>query len=115
MIYSPHAAVDFDPETADGLAAEQVNSVERRRSDREARHTPAWVSGPTGSPATAGRHVMVTDLSLHGVGFKSDRPMKRGDACWMVIAGPTLRLSTRVRVVNCREESGKFVLGAEFF
>ena len=85
---SPPAGVDFCPQTSDGLATEAVNSVERRRSERDQRHTPAWLSGPTGSPSTAGRHVVVTDLSLHGVGFKSDGPMKRGEACWMVIARP---------------------------
>ena len=90
---------------------------DRRRSEREARHTPAWLSGPSGSPQTAGQHVLVTDLSLHGVGFQSDRAVTKGDACWIVIAGATLRLSTRVRLVNVRKLDGgrKWVVGAEFF
>lgn len=90
---------------------------DRRRSEREARHTPAWLSGPSGSPQTAGQHVLVTDLSLHGVGFQSDRAVVRGEACWIVIAGATLRLSTRVRLVNVRRSADgrKWTVGAEFF
>ena len=101
-----------------GFSAAGAGPVEdRRRSEREARHTPAWLSGPSGSPQTAGQHVLVTDLSLHGVGFTSDRAVTKGDACWIVIAGATLRLSTRVRVVNLRQsdDGRKWVVGAEFF
>ncbi len=90
--------------------------VDRRRSHRHERATPAWLSAATGSNRGNGFNVTIKDLSLHGVGFIADRVLTRQDTHWMVIADQSLRLSTRVRIAACRpREDGLFDIGAEFF
>jgi hypothetical protein len=102
------------------LAEEVVNTApegaDRRRSPREDRATPAWLSAATGTKAGNGFNVQVRDLSLHGVGFISDRKLTKNESHWMVIADRSLRLSTRVRVVAVRERTdGQYDIGGEFF
>jgi hypothetical protein len=66
--------------------------------------------------ASSQQQVMVTNLSLHGVGFKCPRAVEMAAAHWMVIATDRLHLSTRLRVVSVRpREDGAFDVGAEFF
>ena len=78
---------------------------------------PAWLSERAGGAGKSSQQqVTVTNLSLHGVGFRSDKKIEMGGAHWIVIATDTLHLSTRLRVVSCRErESNVFEIGAEFF
>lgn len=90
-------------------------TMDRRRSPRAERKTSAWLSAPTNGRQAAGLNVSVLDLSLHGVGFVSERELKKNDQHWMVIADGALRLSTRLRIVNVREKEGKWEIGAEFF
>ena len=92
-------------------------NVERRRSEREERRVPAWLSDASGgrSPASQ-QEVMLTDLSLHGVGFIAPKRVSKDDAHWIVIASDRLSLSTRLRVVSVRENAqGAFEVGCEFF
>lgn len=90
--------------------------ADRRRSFRQERATPAWLSAATGTNKGNGFHVTIKDLSLHGVGFISDRSLRKQDTHWMVIADQSLRLSTRIRVASCRQrEDGMWDVGAEFF
>ena len=110
MMPETHAAPS---QTAEGLMAA---ADERRRSPRHRRDTPAWLSAASGSRTGKGFNVQIKDLSLHGVGFVSDIPMRRNDSHWMVIADRSLRLSTRVRVVATRQrEDGKWDVGGEFY
>ena len=89
---------------------------DRRRSFRQERATPAWLSAATGTNKGNGFNVTIKDLSLHGVGFIADRALGKQDAHWMVIADQSLRLSTRVRIASCRRrEDGLWDVGAEFF
>ena len=90
--------------------------AERRRSERQERATPAWLSAATGAAKGKGHNVTIKDLSLHGVGLISDRPLMKNDTHWIVIADQTLRLSTRLRVVSQRQrQDGKWDVGGEFF
>ncbi len=89
---------------------------DRRRSNRQERATPAWVSAATGTNRGNGFNVTIKDLSLHGVGFIASRAMGKQDAHWIVIADQSLRLSTRVRIASCRQrEDGLYDIGGEFF
>ena len=89
---------------------------ERRRSERTATACDGWISGPGGDDFTSGRQVLVTDLSLHGVGFASERPCEPGERRWVLIHRGALRLSTRVRIASCRpREAGGFDVGGAFY
>lgn len=77
---------------------------------------PAWLSDAAGGVASSQQQVTVTNLSLHGVGFKCPRPVEKGQSHWMVIATDRLHVSTRVRIVSVRaREDGTFDVGGEFF
>jgi hypothetical protein len=90
--------------------------ADRRRSQRQERATPAWLSAATGAAKGKGLNVIIRDLSLHGVGIIAERPLNKNDAHWIVIADQTLRLSTRLRIVSQRQrEDGKWDVGGEFF
>jgi hypothetical protein len=92
-------------------------AADRRRSARQERVVPAWLSERAGGAGKSSQEqVTVTNLSLYGVGFRSDKKIEPGGAHWIVIATDTLHLSTRLRVVSCRErENNVFEIGAEFF
>ncbi|MGF1635364.1 MAG: PilZ domain-containing protein [Phycisphaerae bacterium] len=94
----------------------QALAEDRRRSDRTPQDVQAWLSGPTGSRESAGQQARVTDLSLHGVGLESPRALKHNDRLWIVIAAPSMRLSSRVRIVSSVEQpDGTWRSGGEFF
>jgi hypothetical protein len=89
---------------------------ERRRSARERRNLPAWLSAAAGSRSDTGYNVTVTDLSMHGVGFDSSQKLTVGASHWMVVSGQAMRLSTRLQVVSCRPNpEGGYHCGGEFF
>ncbi len=93
-----------------------VSSSDRRRSARQERATPAWLSAASGSRQGNGLHVKIRDLSLHGTGFISETELRKNDTHWMIVADQSLRLSTRVRIVNVRlRDDGKWDIGGEFF
>jgi hypothetical protein len=91
--------------------------VERRRSTREKKDLPAWLSAAAGSRSESGFNVTVLDLSLHGAGLLIDKPLTIGATHWMVVSGKSLRLSTRLQIVSCRPNADGigYICGAEFF
>ena len=93
------------------------DTVDRRRSAREERRVPAWLSNASGgSNASSQQQVQVNDLSLHGVGFTAPKGVAKDDLHWIVIASGALSLSTRLRVVSVRQnDQGSYDVGAEFF
>jgi PilZ domain len=104
-------------ETLEEVGPTIPQTVNRRRSEREERRVPAWLSDASGSQSPASQQqVLVTNLSLHGVGFTATKRVAKDDAHWIVIASDRLSLSTRLRVVSVRENpTGGFDVGAEFF
>jgi hypothetical protein len=94
-----------------------ANCPDRRRSSRETQNLPAWLSSAAGGRSESGHNVTLVDLSIHGAGFRSDVPLRPGDAHWLVVAGSTLRLSTRLKIVTCRPhpDGRGHLCGAEFF
>lgn len=100
------------PEPALGM-----DSADRRRSQRHAQSATGWLSNATGTGLTSGRTVSICDLSLHGVGFTTQRACHIGDRHWILITQGHLRLSTRVRIISIqqREEGDGWNVGAEFF
>jgi hypothetical protein len=93
-------------------------TVERRRSARQDQAAvEGWLSDPAeGGVMSQQQRLVITDLSLHGVGFRCSKLPEKGAAHWLVIATDKLHLSTRIRVVNVRQrEDGQAEVGAEFF
>jgi len=89
---------------------------DRRRSLRHDHHTPAWLSPEAQTRNGKARQVMVTDLSLHGVGFIAATSLEVEGIHWMVVGAGALRASSRVRIVNCRPApDGGYEVGGEFF
>jgi hypothetical protein len=88
---------------------------DRRRSERIDQRVPGWVSGPDRS--SRGQTITVCDMSMHGVGFHDPSSRYRvGASHWLVVNGGMLRVSTRIRIVSCREaREGGFDVGASFF
>lgn len=102
--------------TTQAQESQAETTADRRRSARQERVVPAWLSERAGGAGKGQQQVTVTNLSLHGVGFRSDKKIELGGAHWIVIATDTLHLSTRLRVISCRErENNVFDIGAEFF
>ncbi len=104
-------------ETLDSAGPVIPQTVDRRRSLRQERHVPAWLSDASGGQsASSQQEVRVTNLSLHGVGFNAPKRVDKDDAHWIVISSDCMSLSTRLRVVSVRKnEDGRFDVGAEFF
>src|SRR5436305_15062815 len=74
------------------------DTVDRRRSERQERQVPAWLCDASGGRiASSQQQVIVTDLSLHGVGFIAPKRVQKDDPLWIVIASDRLSLSTRLR------------------
>lgn len=94
-----------------------MESADRRRSQRHAQSATGWLSNATGTGLTSGRTVAICDLSLHGVGFTTQRACHIGDRHWILITQGHLRLSTRVRIVSVqqRQDGDGWSVGAAFF
>jgi len=92
------------------------NGADRRRSHRQHSRTPAWLSPEAQTKGGAARQVLVTDLSMHGVGFISSQPLEADGVYWIVVGEGPLRASSRLKIVTCRCcNEGGYEIGCEFF
>jgi len=90
---------------------------DRRRSPRQSFVSNAWLSPEAGTRGS-NHHIVVVDLSLHGIGFSIDERLDPEAVHWMVLDAGGLRASARVRIASCRPSvngNGAFECGAEFF
>jgi hypothetical protein len=104
--------VDLSPE----LSRPTARDTERRRSTRHPHPVAAWLSGQAGAVKAAQQQVLVVNISLHGIGFRTSNPLTPGTTHWIVIGNGPMHLSARIRVVSCRiQDDNAFHIGAEFF
>ena len=92
-------------------------TTDRRRSKRQSFVANAWLSPEAGTRGS-NHHIVVTDLSLHGMGFSSDEALDPEAVHWMVLDAGGLRASARVRIASGRPNlngNGAYECGAEFF
>ena len=93
----------------------ETHPSERRRSHREPANTLGQIRALDDDPFVQPQQVLVTNVSLHGVGFRS--PLRLRDEVPYVIeigVGP-LHLSGRVKLVRVRVlPDGTWDIGAEF-
>jgi hypothetical protein len=114
--------------TGTDVTSHVTSPLDRRRSERFEQNIDGWLSAPNGMSEPTGRkgrngrgqnpgcQVWIRDLSLHGVGFVTEKPVQVDERRWIMIHRGTMRLSTRVRVVTVREAAdGTFEVGGEFF
>lgn len=103
-------------DAADRVSLSAAAAAERRRSPRQERTAPAWLSSSSKAAGGNGINVTLRDLSLHGAGMISPKAVRLGDTHWMVVADQQLRLSTRLKIVSIRQrEDGNFDVGGEFY
>jgi hypothetical protein len=67
-----------------------------------------------GPPTAKGRLVWVLNLSLAGVGLRSQDELAVGSMHRIRLETTTLRLTSRLRVVRCAPAEGDFEVGAVF-
>jgi hypothetical protein len=95
-------------------AADRRSGAERRRSPRQAHPTVATVTRMGTGPAHA-LQVMVINVSLHGVGFRSPVSFDDGALYQIRIGTGPLLLESRLRVVSSRHRAdGLHDVGGEF-
>jgi hypothetical protein len=89
--------------------------AERRRSTREQVFTHGLLRSLAEARATS-EQVMVTDVSLHGIGFRSAQRIAIDETFSVEIGVGPLYLSARLRVVRARlRADGTYDMGGEFF
>jgi hypothetical protein len=87
---------------------------DRRRSNREQVVTVGTIRPLTHDDASA-EQVLVVDVSLHGVGFRSTRSLTLGTRFHIEIGVGPLHLTSRLKVIRNSERSdGTFDVGGEF-
>lgn len=92
-----------------------IATADRRRSERKFMQAVAKLTASGREPHLNGRTVTLVDLSLHGAGFLSPAPLTIGTLYNLQISSDWLNLSSRVRVVSCRQrEDQSWDVGAEF-
>jgi hypothetical protein len=88
---------------------------ERRRSERKPHVVEAWISSPTAIKETDREEVTAVNLSRHGLGFESQRPLPVSTFHVIDIAMGEQRIRTEIRIISCRSGgNGRSEIGAEF-
>src|SRR5215217_2092628 len=99
----------------ESIEAQEFSSYdERRRSHREPVVTVGTLRTTT-DPKEAGRQVLVSDVSLHGVGMRTTFALELAEIFMIEIGVGPLHLASRLRVVRVRSlPDGTFDIGGEF-
>ena len=92
----------------------EMHGEDRRRSHRE----PVVTVGAlrtADSPKEPSRQVLVSDVSLHGVGIRTTFSLELGELFSIEIGVGPLHLASRMRVVRVRPlKDGTYDIGGEF-
>ena len=95
-------------------AEEEPKGSDRRRSHREPVITVGTIRTATDS-REAGRQVLVSDVSLHGVGMRTTFALDQDELFSIEIGVGPLHLASRLRVVRVRQlQDGSYDIGGEF-
>jgi hypothetical protein len=88
--------------------------IDRRRSTREPVVTVGMIRSLSHDDSSP-EQVLVTNVSLHGVGVRSTRQLSVGTRWAIEIGVGPLHISSRMRIVRCRiRADGTFDIGGEF-
>jgi hypothetical protein len=103
------------PEATQSPSATTTTGIERRRSHREPVLTAGTIVSTTAGIPSNPRQVMVTDVSLHGVGFRITEHLMRDTVFKIEIGVGPLYLRSKFRVVRIRQRAdGTYDVGGEF-
>jgi hypothetical protein len=101
-----------DPKFAAGTPA---GELDRRRSIRHPLGATGTVTLEDGTPDPRQLQVMVLNVSLHGVGFRSPVEFREGATFQMRIGAGPLHLSSKFQVVSSRiRGDGTWDIGGRF-
>jgi hypothetical protein len=104
-------ARESDPNPSD---ARPPTTVERRRSSREPVVTVGMIRRLSHDDEPS-EQVLVTNVSLHGVGFRSTHLLPMGSRWAIEIGVGPLHLTSRLRVARSRARNdGTYDIGGEF-
>jgi hypothetical protein len=115
-VSSPRLPADDLPAAAEAPLPQPLSptGIERRRSHREPQITVATLQ-PVNGDASVDRQVLVCNLSLGGVGFRSAIRFLAGEMYRITLGTGPLVLNARLRIVSCRVRAdGTFDVGAAF-
>ncbi len=88
--------------------------IDRRRSTREPVVTVGMIRPLNHDDATP-EQVLVSNVSMHGVGILSTRPLPIGSRWAIEIGAGPLHITSRLRVVRARvRNDGTYDIGGEF-
>jgi len=97
-----------------GEAVIAPRGADRRRSHREPVATVGTLRAAS-DKREAGRQVLVTDVSLHGVGMRTTFELAMDETFGIEIGVGPLHLTSTLRVVRVRHlKDGTFDIGGEF-
>lgn len=104
------------PETS---TTSPIGGIERRRSPREPVITPgtlrAIASEGLADTLDPGQQVLVTNVSLHGAGFRCHHRLPLDTLYAIEIGIGPLHLTSRIRIVRVRRlQDGTYDIGGEF-
>ncbi|HLL90136.1 MAG TPA: PilZ domain-containing protein [Tepidisphaeraceae bacterium] len=100
--------------------ADEVRPEDRRRGARQTLVVKGMLfpdaSGPHDLPPTGGpRRVCLSNVSMHGVAFRTPLPIEPGTRYRLKIEAGPMTMAGRVRVVACRDKGNHlYEVGAEF-
>jgi hypothetical protein len=101
--------------TAPASNAPQKSGIERRRSKREPVTTVGMIRALDADEPERPRQVMVSDVSLHGVGFRCTKKLDAELLYVIEIGVGPLHLTSQFRIVRNRvRPDGTYDVGAEF-
>ena len=112
-----HPTSSPNPATSGAAAADGSHRgvIDRRRSIRHPLGATGTVTFDDGSPDPRQLQVMVLNVSLHGVGFRSPVEFQEGATFQMRIGAGPLHLSSKFQVVSSRpREDGTWDVGGRF-
>lgn len=101
--------------TLTGSSASIVTVPERRRSERKDHIAEAFVASPTAGPNEKPTEAVSVNLSRHGVGFETLKPLAVNAYYTLQLGHGENRLVGEVRIVSCNKtDHGNYYVGAEF-
>jgi hypothetical protein len=103
------------PSTRAGNGGESYQVQERRKSNRQPLGAAGLLTAEGNSQFKSQLQVLVVDVSLGGVGFRSPVAFRSGSIFALRIGSGPLHLSGRIRIISSRDrEDGTYDVGAKF-
>ena len=112
--FSVDSSLDMPTKSKNSGAEQETGGAERRRSHREPVYTIGRISC-VDADGVCNQEVMVTDVSLHGCGFRCNVELDESSTYEIEIGVGPLHLSSKIRIVRMRlRADGSYDIGSQF-